>query len=62
MTNETTHLQARVKVLEEVQALVDAARDARLQIAYIDERSPSGTSQSTLARLSTALGAIKEGK
>jgi len=49
--DECMSLRARVATLEE------ALRDARLQLEYMDERSPSGTTPTILARISAALSA-----
>jgi hypothetical protein len=45
-------------------ALVEALQEAKLQLEYMDERSPSGTTPTVLARihavLSTALGEMND--
>ena len=51
----------RIAALElrcaKAQALADALRDAQLQLEYIDERSPSGTTPAVVARITAALAA-----
>ena len=54
---ELRHAAREMEALaREVMALRNLLTEARLQLEYIDERSPSGTTPAVIARINAALG------